>query len=415
MPKLPVIKFKKIGHRILAVSGVCVAAVVITFGQVSALRQEQSLREMSERDMQRLLDSVVRSIETIMLPGQAALVLSYADRLRTIPDLVDFRIMRVDGNEAFRDNRTIDVVNAKLGSALFARRERESVVPVLPASDENLEAAMRADGQKLVSYEEIPEGKARLVSFMYAIPNQRNCQGCHGTGIAFVGAMKLTVSMESVDAMLAAARRSTWIATGAALALAMLLIGAMIRRSVVRPIETVTAAMQRVAGGNLDESVPVTGEDELGQMARSFNAMTECLGELYRGLRLEQDKLHTVIQSTGEGVVVTDATGQVVLVNDAAVQLLGKRRERIIAEGFQKLLDNPEIVDALLQRQTNPVPSPYKVSYKGRALRVIAATIYGKEGTTIGSAALLRDITPVGEGKGYFEQSDLRPVQLLQG
>ena len=399
MPDIFRIKLRKIGTRILALVGACVAIVVITFGQIHAARQEQTIRALSERDMQRLMESVIRGIESIMLPGQASLAQSYAERLKTVPGVVDFRIMRNDGNEAFRDNRTLEDVNARLGKQVFTPHhgDNEAVVPVLPAADPNLKTAMESSRHNLVSYEELRPGESRRLTFLYAIPNQAACHGCHGAKRPFLGAVKLTASMEAVDTMLAAARRDTWLATGAALVLALVLVGAIIRRSVVRPIETVTAAMRRAAEGNLDQVVPVPGDDEIGQMAESFNTMIARLNELYQGLKLEQDKLNTVIQSTGEGVVVTDATGRIVLVNDAAVYLLGKRRERIVKDGFQMLLDNPEIVETLLQRQTSEVPSPFKVSYKGRALRVIAATIHAKDGTPTGSAALLRDITPVME------------------
>lgn len=397
MPDIPKIKLRKIGSRIMALVGTCVAIIVITFGQIFAVRQEETIRALSDRDMQRLMESVTRGIEGIMLPGQASLAQSYAERLKTVPDVVDFRIMRSDGNEAFRDNHTLEAVNARLGRQAFAPHEREAVAPVLPATDPHLRAAMEPKPHDLVSYEEPHPGGTRQLTFIHAIPNQTACHGCHGAERPYLGAVKLTASMEAVDAMMAKARRDTWIATSAALILALVLVGAMIRRSVVQPIEAVTAAMQRAAEGNLDQVVPVPGNDEIGQMAESFNIMMARLNELYQGLKLEQDKLNTVIQSTGEGVVVTDATGRIVLVNDAAVHLLGKRRERIMADGFHKLLDNPEIVETLLQRQTSAAPSPFKVSYKGHALRIIAATIHAKDGTPIGSAALLRDITPVTE------------------
>lgn len=390
-------KVRKIGYRILALVGACVAIVVITFGQIHAARQEKVIRALSERNMQRLMESVIRGIESIMLPGQASLAQSFAERIKTVPDVVDFRILRSDGNEAFRDNRSVDAVNARLGGPVFPLRERETLVPVLPAGNPHLRSAMESARHELASYEVLQPGESRQMTYLYAIPNQRACHGCHGAERPYLGAVKLTASMETVDAMVSAARRDTWIVTTAALALVLLLVGTMIRRSVVRPIEAVTAAMQSAAGGNLAQFVPVPSSDEIGQMAHSFNVMMARLDEVYQGLRLEQDKLNTVIQSTGEGVVVTDATGRIVLVNDAAVNLLGKRRERIVNDGFQKLLDNPEIVNALLQRQINEVPSPFKVSYKGRALRVIAATIHAKDGSPTGSAALLRDITPVME------------------
>lgn len=391
-------KVRSIGTRILALVGVCVAVVVVIFGQVYAARQEQTIRALSERDMRHLMENVIRSLESIMLSGQASLAQDFVERLKADPEVKDFRIVRTDGDETFRDNRTVEAVNTRLGDRVFALRDRESVVPVLPAQDPRLQAAMDPSGHNLVSYEERKPGEPRQMTFVYAIPNQGACHRCHGSARPFLGAVKLTASMEAADAMVAAANRDAWLATGAALLLALVLVGAMIQGAVLRPIEAVTAAMRRVTEGDLDQTVPVPGDDEIGQMAQSFNLMAARLNEVYQGLRLEQDKLNTVIQSTGEGVVVTDAVGQIVLVNDAAVRLLGKRRERIVSDGFHKLLDKPEIVDELLRRQTSASPKPFKVSYKGRALRVIAATIHSQAGAPIGSAALLRDITPVAAG-----------------
>lgn len=396
------ITIRRIGHRILALVGVTVAAVLIAFGQFHASRQEQTIRALSERDVQRLMDTVIHSIESIMLPGQAAIAQSFAERLKTVPDVVDFRIVRTDGNEAFRDNQTLNKVNEKLreklGTDIFPSRFREEVVSVLPAGDSNLQRAMSTRQGNLVSYKHRDAEGARVVDFIYAIPNQPSCHGCHGADRARLGAVKVSVSMAAFDAKVASTQAEIWVATGVALALVMLLLGVLVHRSVVRPIQAVTQGMERASMGDLKQAVPVPGEDELGQMAQSFNIMMQRLHDSHAGLRMEQDKLNTVLQSTGEGVVLTDGSGAIVLVNEAAVELLGKRRERIIEEGFTRLLDNSAIVETLLARQTSgQAPTPYKVGYKGRTLRVSAATIHAKDGRAIGSAALLRDITPATE------------------
>jgi class 3 adenylate cyclase len=57
-------------------------------------------------------------------------------------------------------------------------------------------------------------------------------------------------------------------------------------RSIVGPIKTLMAAMQRVGQNDLNAKVPVTTNDELGYLAEGFNAMTAGLrqGELLRNL-----------------------------------------------------------------------------------------------------------------------------------
>lgn len=387
--------FRRIGHRILAVVAVVFGIAAASAGHFYAAREAETISELSERDTQRLLESVARSIESIMLPGQGALAQSYAERLKRVPDVVDFRILRTDGNEAFLDNATIREVNARLGAQAFQPRPREEVSRVVQPGSEQLSRALDPATRDLVSYETRAEDDSRILNFIYAVPAQAGCTGCHDAGKRHLGAIKLSVSMAQIDQRIAATQREIWIATGAALAAVLLLIGTLLNTAIVRPIQAVTRAMQRVAAGDLEQTVPVPSRDEVGQMAESFNVMADRLHRLYAGLREEQNKLTTVIQSTGEGVVVSNGAGEIVLVNDVVVRLLGKRRERIIEEGFLKLLDDSKIMSDLLVRQTE-APVPYKVGYKGRTLRVTAATIYSKNGERIGSAALLRDITPTG-------------------
>jgi PAS domain S-box-containing protein len=386
-------RFRKIGHRILALVALGFAVTAIGFAQFNAEREARTLRELGARDTERLLQSVIRSLESIMLPGQAALAQSFAGRLKDVPDVLEFRILRADGSEAFLDNATLNAVNTRLGAATFAPRAGESKALVLPRDDEHLRRVMDPATRGLVSYETRAADGARVVNYLYAIPAQAACAGCHGAERPHLGAFKLSVSMAAIDGQIAATHRDVWLGTAGALGVLLLVAGLLIHTSVVRPIRAVTQAMERASRGDLRQAVPVPGEDEVGQMADSFNVMLMRLDELYAGLRRERDKLTTVIDSTGDGVVVTSGAGNIVFVNEAAMRLLGKRRERIVEDGFLRLLDEPKIMGELLARQSEP-PVPYRIGYKARTLRVTAATIRSRDGQSIGSAALLRDITP---------------------
>ena len=56
-----------------------------------------------------------------------------------------------------------------------------------------------------------------------------------------------------------------------------LVVSYFISRRVVVPIRQLMHASKHIASGHYDERVAVTGEDELGQLARSFNQMAETL------------------------------------------------------------------------------------------------------------------------------------------
>ena len=56
-------------------------------------------------------------------------------------------------------------------------------------------------------------------------------------------------------------------------------VGTLLGRSLSRPIQQLTETSQRLAEGRLGEQVPITTQDEVGQLARAFNQMSTDLAE----------------------------------------------------------------------------------------------------------------------------------------
>jgi signal transduction histidine kinase len=78
--------------------------------------------------------------------------------------------------------------------------------------------------------------------------------------------------------------RALLIGTAGATALA-LLVGIALATSLTRPIRELTHATQAMARGELEQEIPVRSQDELGQLAASFNQMS---AELARGERVRK-------------------------------------------------------------------------------------------------------------------------------
>jgi signal transduction histidine kinase len=57
-----------------------------------------------------------------------------------------------------------------------------------------------------------------------------------------------------------------------------LVVGAWLARRITRPLEALAVGARAVARGQLDTTVEVPGDDELGELGRAFNAMTRDLG-----------------------------------------------------------------------------------------------------------------------------------------
>ena len=96
-------------------------------------------------------------------------------------------------------------------------------------------------------------------------------------------------------------------------------------------IETLTQVAARVAGGNLDQPIPVQGRDEVGLLARAFDDMATRLRTHIRAVEDERGRQAAVLGHMADGLVIADPDGKVRLINPAAARLLQLAPER--AEG----------------------------------------------------------------------------------
>ncbi len=382
--------FAHIGHKIIAVVGIIVTLSLVALGMFYANKEEQNILAQNERTMTKLTESVIQGLQSVMLAGYADIARGFAARLEQVPDVTDFRILRVTGQQAFLDNSTIEDVNARRGDEEFLPRDDETSSQVLPGDHPELNKTLT--DQATTTYYETSSSGERFLTFLAPIVNDEGCHKCHGKDQPLRGVLKLTTSLAAVQEDIHKSLIQSTMVVGLAILGTLLLTGLLIRRAVVNPIDRVTRAMVRAADGDLTQTVPVMGRDELSQMAFSFNHMTRQLMQTYTGLRNEQDKLATIILSAREGIVVTDSDGKVVLMNPAAELLLGKSMRELVDKGFMSLIDDTSGLKNLLERDPS-IKEPETVHFNQRVLSIYAATIRTPQGGVVGSAALIRDIT----------------------
>jgi signal transduction histidine kinase len=93
-----------------------------------------------------------------------------------------------------------------------------------------------------------------------------------------------------------------------------ILVSSFVTRRIVSPIEEMTRASQRIADGRYDERVHVAGEDELGELAGSFNQMAQTLteteerrrqliGDVAHELRTPLSSIRSVMEGLVDGVL----------------------------------------------------------------------------------------------------------------
>lgn len=110
-----------------------------------------------------------------------------------------------------------------------------------------------------------------------------------------------------------------------AVILAAALIGAFIfARTVYRPIGELSVAIKRVAGHDFNTRVLLKEQDELKEVADSFNDMTDEMQGLFTDLTRQKEELNSIISSLQEGLLVLDSEERVLLLNDSLKTLMGR-------------------------------------------------------------------------------------------
>src|SRR5262249_7393596 len=73
---------------------------------------------------------------------------------------------------------------------------------------------------------------------------------------------------------------------GALIALVVAIgVALVLARSIARPLAQVTVASERMATGDFDQFIAVSGHDEIGQLALSFNTMAREVGRIHQTMR----------------------------------------------------------------------------------------------------------------------------------
>jgi histidine kinase len=95
---------------------------------------------------------------------------------------------------------------------------------------------------------------------------------------------------------------------------AAVLVSTFVTRRIVKPVQEMKAASQRIANGRYDERVQATGEDELADLGRSFNRMAhelaqteerrrQLIGDVAHELRTPLSSIKSVMEGLQDGVL----------------------------------------------------------------------------------------------------------------
>ncbi|UOQ83771.1 cell wall metabolism sensor histidine kinase WalK [Gracilibacillus salinarum] len=102
-----------------------------------------------------------------------------------------------------------------------------------------------------------------------------------------------------------------------------IILGILVARTITKPITEMRKQAMGMARGDFSRKVNVYGQDEIGQLATTFNDMNDRLRIANQTTEEERRKLSSVLSNMSDGVIATDEHGKITLMNEPANNLIG--------------------------------------------------------------------------------------------
>jgi PAS domain S-box-containing protein len=171
----------------------------------------------------------------------------------------------------------------------------------------------------------------------------------------------------------------------------------------LKPIYSLSETIKAVKEGNLDLQAPIISQDEIGELTKEFNDMTDRLHQLDKSnlgkLLAEKNKSMAIVKSISDPLILLDNNYKIVLLNKACEKLFSIKEEEAINKYFLEVIRNGDLYDFIYNSsKTMDNNVDEKIVYidfenKDYYFNVVVTIIKDTEANMNGVIVLLQNVT----------------------
>ncbi len=208
-----------------------------------------------------------------------------------------------------------------------------------------------------------------------------------------IGAIYIEASMENIYQEMEEINGIFFNGTIIALVITAVL-GILLSQTLTRPIVDMRKQAKVMGEGDFSRRVRVYGQDEIGQLAESFNTLTLSLKDARATTEGERKKLSSVLAHMTDGVIATDELGRIILMNNRAEQLLNVDNKHIMGTSLPEVLRLSEtITPSDLYDYSDSILLDFSEDNEEFILEANFSVIRNEEGPVNGLITVLHDVT----------------------
>lgn len=178
----------------------------------------------------------------------------------------------------------------------------------------------------------------------------------------------------------------------------ILIFGTRIMKQYTKPIESATEVAMELAKGNYKaRTYENSSGDETSMLSKSINILARNLQDMTRTQELHQERLQTLIENMGSGLLFIDERGYISLMNKAFKEIFQINQEDYLYKSYQEAIAYKEIIqmveEIFLTESNIRKHIMLPVNIERKHFEVYGAPIIGKSEVWKGVVLVFHDIT----------------------
>jgi two-component system NtrC family sensor kinase len=262
----------RLGSKIII--GVSITSILIigVFAIISITSQKQVLLDQVKHHANQLSETVKNSTKEEMLFNRRDRILKIVNEIAVEPNIDNIRILNKSGEIVYSND------SSEIG---FTFEESSKPCFICHSTDEPIKELEFENKFRIYSKE---NEENRLIGIVNPIFNEETCWSAechaHDPDKVFLGVLDISVKLDNVDEQIADSQLLILMLAISSVIFLGIIISVFVNRQVVKPVNTIIDATQKVSSGELKYRINSKSKDELGQLANSFDGMTQNVADM---------------------------------------------------------------------------------------------------------------------------------------
>ncbi len=264
--------FKKIGIKLIVIVSFTIFIIIGVFSYFSIRHQSDVLQNEVERHANQLSEVVKNSTRFDMLYNRREHITEIISTIGSSKSITGVRVFNKEGYINYSSN------SKEIGTQLDLNAES---CYACHAKNEPLEHLTIKERTRIF---QVHPDSARMMGVINPIYNEPSCYEAechvHPKEAKVLGVLDVTISLAEVDRQVSELTFWQIVFTLISIIVLGIILGYLVEKLVDKPVTELVKATNHISMGDLNYKVTKFRNDEIGQLANSFNNMTKRLGEM---------------------------------------------------------------------------------------------------------------------------------------